>query len=85
MLGYWGLPEETAAVMRGEWFLTGDLARFDADGYLWYEGRSDDQMNAFGYRVAPEEVEEQVPAEKLALPMMRSSPALSPRKMSQAE
>ncbi|MFG1340637.1 acyl-CoA synthetase [Xanthobacter autotrophicus] len=57
MLGYWGLPEETAAVMRGEWFLTGDLARFDTDGYLWYEGRSDDQMNAFGYRVAPEEVE----------------------------
>ena len=57
MLGYWGLPEETAAAMRGAWFLTGDVARFDADGYLWYEGRADDQMNAFGYRVAPEEVE----------------------------
>lgn len=57
MLGYWGLPEETAAVMRGEWFVTGDLAHFDADGYLWYEGRADDQMNSFGYRVAPEEVE----------------------------
>ncbi|WP_394111503.1 class I adenylate-forming enzyme family protein [Xanthobacter autotrophicus] len=57
MLGYWGLPQETAAVTRGDWFLTGDLARFDTDGYLWYEGRSDDQMNAFGYRVAPEEVE----------------------------
>jgi len=57
MLGYWGLPQETAAAMRGEWFLTGDVAHFDADGYLWYEGRADDQMNAFGYRVAPEEVE----------------------------
>ena len=57
MLGYWNLPDETAAAMRGDWFLTGDLARFDADGYLWYEGRADDQMNAFGYRVAPEEVE----------------------------
>lgn len=57
MLGYWGLPEETAAAMRGDWFLTGDVAHFDADGYLWYEGRADDQMNAFGYRVAPEEVE----------------------------
>lgn len=57
MLGYWGLPEETAAVMRGEWFLSGDVAHFDGDGYLWYEGRADDQMNAFGYRVAPEEVE----------------------------
>lgn len=57
MLGYWNLPEETARVQRGPWFLTGDLARADADGYLWYEGRDDDQMNAFGYRVAPEEVE----------------------------
>lgn len=57
MLGYWRLPAETAAVMRGDWFLTGDLARFDADGYVWYEGRADDQMNAFGYRVASEEVE----------------------------
>lgn len=57
MLGYWNLPAETEAAMRGEWFLTGDLAHFDADGYLWYEGRADDQMNAFGYRVAPEEVE----------------------------
>ncbi|WP_454916015.1 acyl-CoA synthetase [Xanthobacter sediminis] len=57
MLGYWGLPGETAAAMRGDWFLTGDVAHFDADGYLWYEGRADDQMNAFGYRVAPEEVE----------------------------
>ncbi|MEJ1161885.1 class I adenylate-forming enzyme family protein [Prosthecomicrobium sp. N25] len=57
MLGYWGLPAETAAAFRGDWFVTGDLARFDQDGYLWYEGRADDQMNAFGYRVAPEEVE----------------------------
>ncbi|MFG1343375.1 AMP-binding protein [Xanthobacter autotrophicus DSM 431] len=57
MLGYWNLPAETQAVMRGPWFLTGDLAHLDADGYLWYEGRADDQMNAFGYRVAPEEVE----------------------------
>lgn len=60
MLGYWGRPEETAAAFRGDWFLTGDLARFDADGYLWYEGRADDQMNASGYRVAPEEVERAV-------------------------
>lgn len=57
MLGYWNRPEDTMAAVRGEWFLSGDLAHFDADGYLWYEGRADDQMNAFGYRVAPEEVE----------------------------
>ncbi len=57
MLGYWQRPQDTAEVMRGSWFLTGDRARQDADGYLWYEGRADDVMNAFGYRVAPEEVE----------------------------
>ncbi len=57
MLGYWGLPQETAAAMRGDWFVTGDVGHFDAGGYLWYDGRADDQMNAFGYRVAPEEVE----------------------------
>ncbi|MTH96447.1 class I adenylate-forming enzyme family protein [Roseibium sp. RKSG952] len=57
MLGYWQRPEETQAAFRGDWFLTGDRARSDADGYYWYEGRADDLMNAFGYRVAPEEVE----------------------------
>lgn len=56
-LGYWNKPDETAAVRRGEWFLSGDLARRDADGYVWFEGRADDVMNAMGYRVAPEEVE----------------------------
>ncbi|WP_422373875.1 class I adenylate-forming enzyme family protein [Roseibium sp.] len=57
MLGYWNSPQETEAAFRGDWFLTGDRARADADGYYWYEGRADDLMNAFGYRVAPEEVE----------------------------
>jgi acyl-coenzyme A synthetase/AMP-(fatty) acid ligase len=57
MLGYWNRPEETRAAFRGDWFLTGDRAREDDDGYYWYEGRADDLMNAFGYRVAPEEVE----------------------------
>jgi 4-hydroxybenzoate-CoA ligase len=57
MLGYWNRPEETRAAFRGDWFLTGDRARADRNGYYWYEGRADDLMNAFGYRVAPEEVE----------------------------
>ena len=56
MLGYWDRPDETAAAFRAGWFLTGDRARADRDGYYWYEGRADDLMNAFGYRVAPEEV-----------------------------
>lgn len=58
MLGYWQRPEETAEVMRGEWFVTSDLAEIDADGYLTYLGRSDDVMNAMGYRVSPVEVED---------------------------
>ena len=57
MLGYWNRPEEEAAAFRGEWFIGGDLAEFDADGWVWHRGRNDDIMNAFGYRVSPLEVE----------------------------
>lgn len=57
MLGYWNRPDEDELVYRGEWFVGGDLAEFDADGYLWYHGRADDVMNAMGYRVSPAEVE----------------------------
>ncbi|WP_029058037.1 class I adenylate-forming enzyme family protein [Stappia stellulata] len=57
MLRYWGRPEDTAAAFRGDWFLTGDRASIDRQGYIWYGGRTDDVMNAFGYRVAPQEVE----------------------------
>ena len=57
MLGYWRRPEEEAEVYRGEWFIGGDLASFDADGYMHYHGRADDLMNAMGYRVSPQEVE----------------------------
>jgi acyl-coenzyme A synthetase/AMP-(fatty) acid ligase len=57
MLGYWRRAEEDAEVFRGDWFIGGDLASFDADGYLWYHGRADDVMNAMGYRVSPQEVE----------------------------
>ena len=57
MLGYWRRPEETAAAFRGEWFLTGDRARMEADGTITHLGRADEVMNAGGYRVAPQEVE----------------------------
>jgi acyl-coenzyme A synthetase/AMP-(fatty) acid ligase len=57
MLGYWQQPEETAACFRGDWFLTGDYARRDEDGYIWFLGRRDDLINTFGYRVSPHEVE----------------------------
>ncbi len=57
MLEYWRLPDETDAAFRGPWFLTGDSAHLDDDGYVWFSGRLDDVMNASGYRVAPQEVE----------------------------
>lgn len=57
MLGYWMRPLEEADCFRGPWFVGGDLGRMDADGYVWFEGRRDDLMNAMGYRVGPEEVE----------------------------
>lgn len=57
MLGYWGRPDEEALVMRGDWFIGGDLAVMDADGYVAHCGRANDIMKAMGYRVAPQEVE----------------------------
>ncbi len=58
MLGYWNRPDEEELVYRGDWFLGGDLASFDAEGYMSYHGRNDDIMNAMGYRVSPLEVEQ---------------------------
>jgi acyl-coenzyme A synthetase/AMP-(fatty) acid ligase len=57
MLGYWNRADETAACFHGDWFLTGDYARRDEDGYLWFLGRKDDLINSFGYRISPHEVE----------------------------
>lgn len=57
MLGYWKRPEEEAEVYRGEWFVGGDLAMIDADGYVAHLGRANDVMKALGYRVSPQEVE----------------------------
>ncbi|WP_342640048.1 acyl-CoA synthetase [Rhodoligotrophos ferricapiens] len=61
MVGYWQEPErtkESRVVVDGrEWFLTGDLARIDEDGYFFYEGRADDVINSAGYRIGPMEVE----------------------------
>jgi acyl-coenzyme A synthetase/AMP-(fatty) acid ligase len=61
MLGYWRATEQTEAMFRdgpdGRWFITGDLARRDGDGYFYYEGRADDLINSAGYRIGPSEVE----------------------------
>lgn len=57
MLGYWRRPDEDARAYRGDWFVGGDLAHLDPDGYVIHHGRADDVMNAQGYRVSPQEVE----------------------------
>ena len=56
-LEYWNLPEETAKLRHDGWFFTGDYARYDADGYIWFLGRKDDIIKSFGYRVSPYEIE----------------------------
>ena len=57
MREYWGMPDRTDEAFHDDWLLTDDLARRDEDGYLWYEGRSDDVIITAGYRIGPFEVE----------------------------
>jgi acetyl-CoA synthetase len=56
-LGYWHLEETTKASRKGNYFLTGDYAYRDSDGYIWFLGRKDDLINSFGYRISPHEIE----------------------------
>ena len=57
MLRYWNRPDEDQAVTRGRWFVGGDIGCMTADGYIRHLGRSNDIMNAGGYRVSPLEIE----------------------------
>ena len=57
---YLNKPEQTAAAIRDGWVRTGDVYRRDADGYFWFEGRSDDLFKCSGMWVSPMEVEEAV-------------------------
>jgi acetyl-CoA synthetase len=56
-VGYHRDPDATAARFRGGWYYTGDRARRDADGYIWFEGREDDVITSSAYRIGPFEVE----------------------------
>ena len=56
-LGYGKNPAATGSKFTGDWCRTGDMARRDADGYLWYDGRVDDVFKAAGYRIGPGEIE----------------------------
>ncbi|TDJ62778.1 MAG: acyl-CoA synthetase [Proteobacteria bacterium] len=54
---YRGDPERTKASFNGDWYLTGDRAKTDEDGYFWFISRADDVILSAGYRIGPFEVE----------------------------
>lgn len=54
---YWDNPSATYATYRGDWYITGDRAYRDEDGYFWFVGRADDVIISSGYRIGPFEVE----------------------------
>lgn len=54
---YLNEPEKTAACFVGDWYLTGDRAYMDEDGYFWFVSRADDVILSAGYRIGPFEVE----------------------------
>lgn len=57
MKGYYNEPELTRSVFKDGWFVSSDIGKFDADGYLYYIGRKDDVINLGGYKIAPTDVE----------------------------
>ncbi len=58
MQGYWRRPEETKAVLRDGWLLTGDVAKMDEEGYFYIVDRKKDMIIAGGYNIYPREIEE---------------------------
>lgn len=57
-LRYWNQPEATRKKFSGDWMLTGDTARRDADGYVHFIGRDDDLITSAAYRIGPAEIED---------------------------
>ncbi|KAB1075488.1 AMP-binding protein [Methylobacterium planeticum] len=57
-LRYWNQPEATERKFRGDWMLTGDQARRDAEGYIHFVGREDDLITSAAYRIGPTEIED---------------------------
>ncbi|MFI6274425.1 o-succinylbenzoate--CoA ligase [Streptomyces sp. NPDC050988] len=60
MPGYWGLPDETAAVFHDGWFRSGDAARIDEDGYVTIVDRLKDMIISGGENIYPAEIEDQL-------------------------
>lgn len=57
MKEYWKDPDIMAMAFQGDYYLTGDKAYRDEDGYFWFVGRDDDVIKSSGYRIGPFEVE----------------------------
>jgi acetyl-CoA synthetase len=60
MIGYIDPPEKNREVFVGDWYLTGDLASRDADGYFWFVGRADDVFKSSDYRISAFELESEL-------------------------
>jgi len=58
MQGYWRDSDRTAEVVKDGWLHTGDLAHYDADGFIYIDGRSSDMIKTGANRISPKEVEE---------------------------
>jgi acetyl-CoA synthetase/medium-chain acyl-CoA synthetase len=56
-VGYYKNEEETRSARRGSWYVTGDRAQVDDEGYFWFVGRADDVISSGAYRIGPFEVE----------------------------
>ena len=56
-IGYWNKPKETAETLIDGWVYTGDMGRFDEEGYLFFLGRKKEMIKVSGYSVFPDEVE----------------------------
>jgi long-chain acyl-CoA synthetase len=57
MKGYWKAPEESSRVLRDGWLYTGDIAKMDADGYVYIVDRKKEMIKYKGFSIAPAEVE----------------------------
>lgn len=57
MVGYWGLPEQTADALQDGWLVTNDLVWRDEDGFVYMLGRADDIINVGGEKASPIEIE----------------------------
>jgi len=58
MMGYYNKPEETAQALHGDWYLSGDIGKFDEDGYLSIVDRKKDMIIAGGYNIYPVELDD---------------------------